>query len=86
MSIFLIALHEPNEEVWKTVASKWPKRHHYVSDRLALVAPEGITVTSDIANQVGMNTEMRVSGLVVQMDAYNGFGAADTVQWLRNAS
>ena len=86
MSVFLIALHEPNETVWRRLEDHWPNRHHRVSDRLALVAPEGIAVTSEIAELVGMNMEEKISGFVVLMDAYNGFGSPQTVEWLRNAS
>ena len=85
MSIYLIALEEKNEQVWEKIEATWPNRHRFVTDTMAFVAPEGITVTEDVSEAIGMNPEEDVSGFVVQMESYSGRSLKSTIRWINNA-
>ena len=85
MNVYLITLQEKNEGVWKKIETAWPKRCHFVTDTLAFVAPEGITVPEEISEEIGMDKEEDVLGFVVQMDAYVGHSFVSTINWIDNA-
>lgn len=82
MSVYLIALNEPGDETWEKVRESWPDRHYILTDRMAFVAPDGIAVTQDIADTLGMNSEHGISGIVVELDNYGGFNRSALVEWI----
>ena len=82
MAVYLIALNEPDENVWATVGNMWPKHHHILTDRMAFVAPEGVALTQEIADSLGMNSEGGVSGIVVELDNYGGFNRSALAEWI----
>ena len=86
MSIYLVALNQPDEGAWERLKAEWPKSRYYVlTGRLAFVAPEEVMLTEDIGEIVGMNDKHEVSGIVteVQYDTINGWESADGMEWLR---
>lgn len=85
MAVFLISLNESNEETWEKVKGLWPDRHHVLTDRMAFVAPQGIAVTQEIADSLGMNSEHRVLGIVAELDNYGGFNQSGLVEWIKKA-
>lgn len=85
MSVYLIALHEQSTDVQARLKTTWPSRHHFVTDTLAFVAPEGITTAVDVAKEVGMTDAEDVMGFVVAMDDYSGRSWEDAVRWLEKA-
>ena len=82
MSVYLITLHEADEGVWARLKEHWPNRHYTLTDRMALVAPEGIAVTQDIADALGLDDEHEVSGIVVELLNYAGRGPSSAVEWI----
>ena len=85
MSVHLIAPEEKNEQVREKIEETRPKRYRFVTDTLAFVAPEGITVAEDVSEAIGMNPEEDVSGFVVRMESYAGRGFRSTLEWMKNA-
>ena len=85
MSISAIILNESNEAVWRAVRDRWPDGRHYIlTDRVAFVAPEGITLTQDVADHVGMSGD--VLGIVIEFDKYHGFNHSGLWEWLDKVS
>ena len=84
MSTYLVILNDPNEEAWKRLADKWPDRHYIVTDRLAFVAPEGISITEEITETVGLNENHKVVGIAaeIQHGAINGWSRRGLWEWL----
>ena len=84
MSVYMIGLNRPNEGAWERLKAEWPDRHRVVSDCLAFVAPEKITVTEEIIDHLGMNEEHQVLGIVVeiQYSALNGWNNQPVWEWL----
>lgn len=85
MSVYLITLEEKNEQVWEKIRETWPKRHRLVTDTMAFVAPEGITVAKDVSDAIGMNPEEDVGGFVVPLESYAGRSFSSTLKWIENA-
>ena len=88
MSVFLIALAEPDETAWSRLRDKWPDRHRVISDTLAMVAPGGVFSAMQIKETVGIGVgDAEPAGLVVDMPRLGFGGALDTAsaQWLRQA-
>ena len=85
MSIYLVALNEPDEDSWKRLKDAWPNRHYALTDRVAFVAPDGITLTEEVGELIGINNEHEVLGLVaeIQYDAINGWNKQGLWEWLR---
>ena len=86
MSIYLVALNQPDEGAWERLKAEWPNSRSYVlTERLAFVAPEEITLTEDIGGIVGMNEEHEVTGFVaeIQYDTINGWNRQAIWEWLR---
>lgn len=85
MNINAIILNEPNEAVWQAVCDTWPDDRHYIlTDQVAFIAPEGITLTEDIAHHVGMSGD--VLGIVIEYDKYHGFNHSGLWKWLDKVS
>ena len=82
MAVYLIALNEPDENIWETVRNMWPERHHILTDSMAFVAPEGVALTQEIADSLGMNSEGGVSGIVAELNNYGGFNRSALVEWM----
>ena len=89
MSVHLIVLVEPHPQAWKQLDSEWPGRHHIISDRLALVAPPGISTASGIQESIGItraNSETPI-GIVIQLERpfYSGVLPTPTTDWFKQA-
>ena len=82
MSIYLIALHKPSEEIWRRVESAWPRRHRFVTDALAFVAPKGAVDPSGVADVAGLGGGGADSGFVVAMDKYLSYSPTKDNEWL----
>ena len=85
MSIYLVALVEPNEEAWASLKEKWAKRYFILTDRLAFVATESDVLTEDVCEAVGMNEDVDVTGFVAEIDhgTINGWTRKAFWEWLR---
>ena len=82
MPVYVIAIDKPNEYAWKAIRNKWPDRHYFANQRLAIIAPTGITLTVDIDRSVGMSDEHEVLGLEFEMSSYSGYSSRDVWEWL----
>ena len=83
MAVYLISLNEPSPEVWEKVRENWPEgRHLILTNCMAFVAPEGIALTQEIADALGVNSEHNVSGIVAELDNYGGFNRSALVEWM----
>ena len=85
MSVYLITLEEKNEQAWERIRETWPKRHRLVTDTMAFVAPEGVSVPKDVSDAIGMNPGEDVGGFVVQLESYAGRSFNSTLKWIENA-
>ena len=56
-----------------------------MTETLAFVAPEGITIPEGISEEIGMNEEEDALGFVVQMDSYAGRSSLTTIKWIDKA-
>ena len=83
MTIYAIFLNKPDDQAWQALAETWPDRHFVLTENLAFVAPEGITLTGQIAETVGIGGEREVLGIVFDWNAHNGFNRGDLWEWLR---
>ena len=85
MSVYLIALDEPNAEAWDRLKEEWSSRYLILNDRIALVSPEGISLTEDVCDVVGTNDAHEVTGFVAEVnyDAFNGWTNPRLWEWLR---
>ena len=86
MSIYLVALNQPDEGAWERLKDARPESRRYVlTDRLAFVAPEEILLTEEVGEIVGMNDEHEVTGIVteIQYDTINGWNRQAVWEWLR---
>ena len=84
MSIYLVALNQPDEGAWTRLKAEWPKRHYTLTDRLAFIAPEEPILTEEICQSIGMSTEADVTGFVAKIDygALNGWNRQALWEWL----
>ena len=83
MNTFAVYLHVPNPDVWSKIRAEWPSRHFILDDRIAAIVPEGIALTSDISQKLGIGAATAIRGLVVEISAFNGYTRADFWEWLR---
>ena len=87
MTVYAIVLNDPNEYAWEQVRETWPDHQHYIlTDRIAFVVTEGVTLTTDIASTVGMNKEHQVTGFILDADSRAGWNDRGFVEWLRKVS
>lgn len=86
MSTYAVFLNAPNQSAWDAIRAEWPGRHFILDDRLAFVAPEGISTTADIANAVGINPETGRQGIVLEHSVHTGFNRNDLWEWLGKAT
>lgn len=82
MSTFAIVLHAPIEDGWHALTSTWPGRSFIMDDTHAFVAPEGLTLTSDIATALGLNPNTGRTGIVLEFNSYAGLSRPDFWEWL----
>ena len=82
MTTYMIVIDDPDPDLWKTVQDEWPDRHLLLTERLAFIAPEDLTLTRDVADKMGFNSTDRVMGLIVQMDHRAGFHESRFIEWL----
>lgn len=84
MSTYLVVLNEPDEAAWERLAEKWPDRHYILNDRIAAVAPEGISITEEITEAIGMDETQAVVGIVAEIrnDTVNGWNRRGLWEWL----
>ena len=85
MSTYAVYLDEPNEGVWDTVKAKWPGRHYILDDRMAFVAPAGITTSAQVSEAVGICEDQQLLGVVIDCSRYSGFNRHDLWEWLDKA-
>ena len=82
MSIYSVFLKEPSSDEWVSLKEKYPNRHFIAGDRLAFVAPEGVSLTSEIGKTVGFDEEKEIAGIIMEISNYNGYFDADLWEWL----
>lgn len=86
MSVFPIALVDPDKSAWRKLRDEWPNRHYVLSSRMAFVAPEGISTAQDIGDLVGISTEAEApAGIVVPLDSHSGVLQSGAVDWIKAA-
>ena len=84
MSIYLIALNEDSPNDWESLKEAWPDRHYILTDRLAFVAPRGISLTEDIAETLGMDDDSNITGLVIEwQEPCTGYNRKALWEWIR---
>ena len=84
MSVFAIFLNEPDETAWETLKEKWPNGRSFIlTGNLAFVAPEGIVVTSEISEALGIGGETERRGIVFELGSYNGYNRGSLWEWVK---
>ena len=86
MILYAVVLNEPSEFSWQKIREGWPDRHYFLTDRIAFIATEDLTLTQEIAVAVGMNKEDRISGLVIEATSRGGWNDSSFVEWLSKFS
>lgn len=88
MTAFAIVLNAPDPRAWKLVEEHWPEgKHHIVSSTLAFVSGDReSTMTASIAELVGMNQELGIQGVVLQVAYYFGFNRSDLWEWMAKST
>lgn len=79
---FAIVLDHPDEECWRTVQRLWPESSYVHTDRVIYLRLPISTLTSKIANQVGMDRSRKVNGVVIRMGSYYGWNDRALWEWL----
>ena len=62
MSVYLIVLENNDADAWDRLRAKWPSHNLILNERVAFVAPEGITLTTEVCETIGFNDNNKVSG------------------------
>lgn len=82
MSVYSIILNESNKKTWDTIKSEWAERSYILTDTIAFIAPEKINLTQEIANILGMNSEGKVTGMVIESKNKAGWNDSSLIEWL----
>lgn len=84
MSVYLIVLNEPSKPTWEKVKENWPgsEQHLILTDRIAFIAPPPIALTQEIANTLGISSEGKVIGLVIEANNKAGYNNSSLIEWL----
>lgn len=85
MIVYAIILTQDDDtgKAWNRIKEKWPDSHHIVSNQLAFVSVSDGLTTANVSNVVGMNTEDKQLGLVIQISShYFGYERKETWEWL----
>lgn len=86
MSVYAILLQTPQQSMWTKVQEKWPDRHYIMNDIVAFVSPSGISTSHGVADMLGINSQEKEIGLVVEVTAsHRGYVSGNLVEWLAKA-
>ena len=89
--IYIIVMVDPIRDEWASLKEKYPDRHRVVNDRMAFVAPNGISTTVDILNMIRMSNmdsdKKHESCIVIDLThtAYTGWLDAGYWEWIDKA-
>ena len=87
MSIYLVTLNEDSTDEWATLKNMWPERHYILTNRIAFVAPPGLSLTEDVSEKLGMNDEGDVTGFVIEWGSHcTGYNRKALWEWMRKIS
>jgi len=87
VNVYAVILNEPNEAAWQKVKAKWPDRTNFIlTDRIAFIATEELTITNDVAEAVGVSKEGGISGVVFDASRLAGWNDSGLVEWLGKVS
>ena len=78
MTLYVILLPAPNEEMWEKLGSSYAD-HHFLNNRTAFIRTEN-ALTQNIVDKIEIKHE--ASGIVVQMDYFAGMADGSFVEWL----
>ena len=86
MSVYLVALTQPNEQVLERVEELWGGRHFQITNTLILVSPS-TSSPGAMAQQIGISVdEGKASGIVIEMpENIAGALPSTAVDWYQNA-
>ncbi len=83
MSVYAAFLNEPDKSAWEALREKWPNGRSFVlTDNLAFVAPEGLTLTTEVADAVGIGEKNDLPGVVFEWGVHTGFNRGELWEWL----
>ena len=86
MSVFVIVLNAPSESVWNKLEAEFSKKY-VISDTVALVSSQNsLTLTSEIAESVGIGPNNDIVGMVFEISAWDGFHYQSTWEWLQKVN
>ena len=87
MSIYIVALNEPSDQVWAALKENWPARHYVMNNVTAFVAPEGIVPADTICKTIGVSPEGQKRGIVGEIagSSLQGWTSTGLVDWLQKA-
>ena len=88
MNIYLVALTDPDNAVWKRIRDTWPDSHNIASETVAFVRCNDFVTPSSVRRHLGIDLgENEASGIVVSIHPkdYSGVVPIETVDWLREA-
>lgn len=84
MSTYAIILSQDvdTNSAWKRLEKEWPTSHFKANDRLAFISLNEVLTTASIAEKIGMNSDDRVKGIVLQVGNYYGYESPEIWEWL----
>ena len=84
MAVYAVILNDPSDAAWQRVR-EWDQ-HFVLTDRIAFVATEDLTLTHDVATAVGMNKDGGVRGIVIEATNRSGWNDSLFIEWLGKVS
>ncbi len=84
MTVYAVILNDPDETAWRKVR-EW-KQHYVLTDRIAFIATDDLTLTHEIAATIGINREGGVTGLVLESTNRAGWNDSALIEWLGKVS
>ncbi len=85
MNIYAVAFNEDDPKNLDLIKEKWNENEYYeINNSFVFIAPKEETVTSKIANKIGMNEDSDIKGVVIAIEAYNGFNDSGLWEWMKN--
>ena len=86
MTTYAIVLNTPDSSVWDFIKNRWTS-HHVVSETLAFVSEQDPSaLAANISEEIGMNKDKQVLGIVMPVSAYYGYNAPPLWEWLESAT
>jgi len=86
VSVYAIILQKPQQDMWKKIKDMWPNRNYVLNDIAAFISPPGISTSFGVADMLGMNSEEKEIGLVVEVtSSHQGYVDKTLVEWLKKA-